>query len=93
MVYPENPDWDSIHTDRAVQLLGNHPEWSVRRFMLSGCTRNRINIDVISDDPSLSFIQVYVDGLHVVVAPIHKIILKEHPEIEDVFHPLPKTTS
>lgn len=51
--YPDNPDWDELHKERARRfLIEYHPEWEVESFILSGSTRWIINIDVLAGENS-----------------------------------------
>lgn len=86
--YPENPDWDKIHQEKAREILRSHPEWKISKFILSGSTRNRISIDVISDDPNLQSHFWNEGDFHISLHPYSSLILKHHPEIEKDFQPL-----
>jgi hypothetical protein len=86
--YPENTDWDQVHKEKAREILLLHPEWSVDKFHVSGSTRNRINIDVISSDPNMKYRQFDVDGFHVSVSALSNFILRKIPRIREIFEDL-----
>ncbi len=86
--YPENSNWDEIHKEKAKKILLNHPEWLISGFNLSGSTRNRICIDVISSDPKFKFHQLDIEGMHITISPVGKEILKHIPQIKEHFEVL-----
>jgi len=83
--YPENPDWDKIHKEKAKEILLTHPEWKVEEFKLSGSTRNRVVIAVISSDPNLKACSFDKEGLHISIHPVGAIALKHIPDYRDFF--------
>jgi len=86
--YPENSNWDELHKEKAKKILLNHPEWPISDFNLSGSTRNRICIDVISSDPEFKFHQFDLDDIHISVSPISETVLKHIPQIKEHFEVL-----
>ncbi|MBU0880156.1 MAG: hypothetical protein ABIJ83_01525 [Patescibacteria group bacterium] len=86
--YPENSDWNELHKKRAREILLNHPEWPINKFNLSGSTRNRVCIDVISSDPEFEFHQFDIDDMHISINLVSETILKNIPQIEEQFESL-----
>ena len=83
VVYPENPDWDKTHTEVARRILQLQPEWHIKKFQLIGSTRNRICINVISDDPNFEHHTFNLDGRHVIIIAVSPIFLKHNPDYRD----------
>jgi hypothetical protein len=83
--YSEDSDWDSLHKKKVKEILAQHPEWQVESFQLSGSTRNRICIDVISQDSGFKFHQFDIDNIHFSINPISEEIIKNIPQIKDNF--------
>jgi hypothetical protein len=83
--YPEDSDWDKLHKEKARKILSQHPEWQVESFQLSGSTRNRICIDVISQDPEFKFHHFDIDNIHFSVHAVSEAIIKHIPQIKDNF--------
>lgn len=86
--YPEDSNWDEMHKEKAKEILLSHPEWPISEFSLSGSTRNRICIDVISSDPEFKFHQFDIDDIHIAISPVSEVILRHIPQIKEQFEVL-----
>lgn len=83
--YPEDSNWEEIHKEKAREILLNHPEWPISQFDLSGSTRNRICVDVISRDPEFKFHQFDIKDMHISISPVSKEVLRHIPQIKEQF--------
>lgn len=45
--YPDNPDWNQIHTGLARRFAALHPEWQAKGIRMTGCTRHIVVFDVL----------------------------------------------
>lgn len=81
--YPEDPNWDQLHKEKAHGIILHHPEWSVSKFALNGSTRNRVAIDVIANDPNFKYHAFDEGGFHISVNPFSEHVLKANPKILD----------
>lgn len=86
--YPEDAKWDKIHKEKTREILLAHPKWLIDGFSLSGSTRNRICVDVISPDSEFEFHQFDIKGTHISISPISEAALKHIPQIKERFEVL-----
>ena len=82
--YEENTNWDEVHNEKARDILLKHPEWKITLFHVIGSTRNRICVDVISEDPNFDFQGFDIEGIHVFITQLNKRFVK----VLDCFTPL-----
>ena len=90
--YQDNPNWDILQKEQAVEYLRLHPEWNLKGFCLSGSTRRRICIDVLipAGQEGPGFLSDEIEDFSVSVSFISEghVIFSQEPGMLEMYGPL-----